>query len=47
MGKSICIVQTAAGSSRKLADLCGRIMSDVKVRQIIDDSMLPEMLAVV
>ena len=45
MGKSICIVQTAAGSSRELADLCARIMSDVKrFRQIIDDSMLPEML---
>lgn len=43
--KSIAIVQTASGSSKELCDLCAEIMPEVKVHQIIDDSMLPEMLA--
>lgn len=42
--KSIAIVQTALGSSKELWDLCAEIMPEVKVYQIIDDSMLPEML---
>ncbi|MBR4162019.1 MAG: hypothetical protein IKR11_00765 [Solobacterium sp.] len=42
--KKICIVQTGTGSSKELMDLCGKIMPEVKVYQIIDDSMLVEML---
>lgn len=44
MSKSICIVETGTGSSKELFDLCKDIMPEVKVYQIIDDSLLPEML---
>lgn len=45
MGKSIAIVQTSAVSSKVLKDLCTEIMPEVKVYQIIDDSLIPEVNA--
>jgi hypothetical protein len=45
MNKSICIVESGTGSSKELLDLCKEIMPDVKVYQIIDDSLLPEMIS--
>ena len=43
--KSIAIVQTSAVSSKELKSLCEEIMPDVKVYQIIDDSLIPEVNA--
>ena len=45
MGKSIAIVQTSAVSSAELKSLCDEIMPDVKVYQIIDDSLIKEVNA--
>ena len=45
MGKSIAIVQTSAVSSVELKSLCDEIMPDVKVYQIIDDSLIKEVNA--
>jgi len=45
MGKSIAIVQTSAVSSKDLKSLCAEIMPEVKVYQIIDDSLIPEVNA--
>lgn len=45
MGKSIAIVQTSAVSSVTLKSLCSEIMPDVKVYQIIDDSLIQEVNA--
>ena len=45
MGKSIAIVQTSAVSSKELKNLCSEIMPDVKVYQIIDDSLIQEVYA--
>ena len=45
MGKSIAIVQTSAVSSAELKALCTELMPDVKVYQIIDDSLIPEVNA--
>ena len=45
MGKSIAIVQTSAVSSKELKRLCDEIMPEVKVYQIIDDSLIPEVNA--
>ena len=43
--KSIAIVQTSAVSSAELKSLCAEIIPDVKVYQIIDDSLIPEVNA--
>lgn len=43
--RSICIVQTSQVSSAELKALCAEIMPDVKVYQIIDDSLIPEVNA--
>lgn len=43
--KSIAIVQTSAVSSKELKSLCAEMMPDVKVYQIIDDSLIPEVNA--
>lgn len=43
--KSIAIVQTSAVSSKELKSLCEEIMPEVKVYQIIDDSLIPEVNA--
>ena len=45
MGKSIAIVQTSAVSSKDLKNLCSEIIPEVKVYQIIDDSLIPEVNA--
>lgn len=45
MGKSIAIVQTSAVSSKELKSLCDEIMPEVKVYQIIDDSLIQEVNA--
>ena len=45
MGKSIAIVQTSAVSSKELKNLCDEIMPEVKVYQIIDDSLIQEVNA--
>ena len=45
MSKSIAIVQTSAVSSAELKALCTELMPDVKVYQIIDDSLIPEVNA--
>lgn len=45
MGKSIAIVQTSAVSSKELKSLCDEIMPEVKVYQIIDDSLIREVNA--
>lgn len=45
MGKSIAIVQTSAVSSKDLKNLCSEIMPEVKVYQIIDDSLIQEVNA--
>jgi Asp/Glu/hydantoin racemase len=45
MGKSIAIVQTSAVSSAALKNLCAEIMPEVKVHQIIDDSLIQEVNA--
>lgn len=45
MGKSIAIIQTSAVSSAELKSLCDEIMPDVKVYQIIDDSLIKEVNA--
>ena len=42
MGKSIVILQTSQVSSTVLKELCAELMPDVKVYQIIDDSLLAE-----
>lgn len=42
MSKSIVIVQTSQVSSNVLKELCAELMPDVKVYQIIDDSLLAE-----
>lgn len=42
MSKSIVIVQTSPVSSVVLKNLCAELMPDVKVYQIIDDSLLAE-----
>lgn len=43
--KSVAIVQTSAVSSAELKALCTEIMPEVKVYQIIDDSLIPEVNA--
>ncbi len=43
--KSIAIVQTSQVSSAELKSLCAEIMPEVKVYQIIDDSLIPEVNA--
>lgn len=43
--KSIAIVQTSAVSSKELKELCAEIIPDVKVHQIIDDSLIQEVNA--
>ena len=43
--KSIAIVQTSAVSSAELKSLCAEIMPEVKVHQIIDDSLINEVNA--
>lgn len=43
--KSIAIVQTSAVSSAELKSLCTEIMPEVKVHQIIDDSLINEVNA--
>jgi len=43
--KSVCIVETSTGSSQELLNLCKQMMPGVKVYQVIDDSLLPEMIA--
>ena len=43
--KSICIVQTSQVSSNELKSLCAELMPDVKVWQIIDDSLIAEVNA--
>ncbi len=45
MSKSIAIVQTSAVSSAELKALCTEIMPEVKVHQIIDDSLIGEVNA--
>ncbi len=45
MAKSIAIVQTSAVSSKDLKSLCSEIMPEVKVYQIIDDSLIQEVNA--
>ena len=45
MSKSIAIVQTSAVSSKELKELCTEIIPDVKVYQIIDDSLIQEVNA--
>ena len=45
MGKSICIVQTSAVSSKELKELCAEIMPDVEVQEIIDSSLIREVNA--
>ena len=45
MSKSIAIVQTSAVSSKDLKALCEEIIPDVKVYQIIDDSLIQEVNA--
>ena len=45
MEKSIAIVQTSAVSSTVLKNLCNEIMPEVKVYQIIDDSLIQEVNA--
>ena len=45
MKKSIAIIQTSAVSSAELKALCGEIMPDVTVYQIIDDSLIKEVNA--
>ncbi|MBE6466649.1 aspartate/glutamate racemase family protein [Denitrobacterium detoxificans] len=44
MSKSICLIQTGIGSSSAFADLCAEIMPDIHAYQIIDDSLLPEII---
>jgi Asp/Glu/hydantoin racemase len=44
MGKSIAIVQTSQVSSVELQQLCAEIMPEVKVFQIIDDSLIDEVV---
>ena len=43
--KKICIIQTGMSSSAELTALCAEIMPEVGVSQIIDDSILKEILA--
>lgn len=43
--KSIAIVETSAVSSKELKELCAEIIPDVKVHQIIDDSLIQEVNA--
>ena len=43
--KSIAIVQTSAVSSKELKELCEEIIPEVKVYQIIDDSLIQEVNA--
>ena len=45
MGKSIAIVQTSAVSSTELSALCKEIIPDVKVWEIIDNSLIAEVNA--
>lgn len=45
MSKSIAIVQTSAVSSAELKALCTELMPNVKVHQIIDDSLIQEVNA--
>lgn len=45
MGKSIAIIQTSQVSSAELKALCSEIIPDVTVYQIIDDSLLDEVVA--
>ena len=43
--KSIAIIQTSAVSSKELKELCTEIIPEVKVHQIIDDSLIQEVNA--
>ena len=43
--KKICIIQTDMAASGTLTSLCAEIMPEVSVSQIIDDSILKEILA--
>ena len=45
MGKSIAFVETSGVSSDELKALCREIIPDVKVYQLIDDSLIQEVNA--
>lgn len=44
MARKICIIQTGTASSAELMALCAELMPDVAAYQIIDDSLLKEIL---
>lgn len=45
MGKSVAIIETSAVSSAELRALCAEIMPDVTVYEIIDSSLIDEVVA--
>lgn len=45
MTKSIAIIETSAVSYNELKELCAEIIPNVKVIQIVDDSLIPEVNA--
>ena len=45
MGKSIAFVETSGVSSNELKELCRELIPEVKVYQLIDDSLIQEVNA--